>query len=520
MIVYRVGPLRGDSGPVLLTPAPPDLGVEDEELVVGTLVRSGIRWKLLSSLVVQVTRMLTTIVVARLVTPKEFGLAALVLVFSGLAVTVTDASLGAALVQRKSISEADRSTTFWTSVAVGLMLTLAFVGLSVPVARFYDAPEVEPLLALFSLTFLFNGLATTQASLLTRELRFRSLEQRVIVATLVSAPTGVAVAALGGGAWAIIVQTLTYSAVSVPLLWVASTWRPSLVYSIDSLRDLGGFGLKVLGGQLVRFVSSATDTILIGRHLGPASVGAYAAALSVTRLPLVRIVIPLQNIAFPAFSRMQADRRAVGEGWLRATSMVTFVVAPAMLGMMAVAPLFVEVVLGDHWMAAAPVVQALSWVTILSSLQQLGLVTVLLALDRSGMSLVLTLAMTAANVAAFVAGLPWGIVGVAIAYAVVVTLVAPISLLIVTHVAGCSWSAYVRHVVPPLVAAGVMAGFVLALRLLTPSLGHDALRLIVLVATGVVVYLALSAFLVPDMLDEVRCLWPRAQRVRLSGTAS
>ena len=483
---------------------------------LGALVRSGIRWKLFSGIVVQAVRTVTTVAIARLVTPEEFGLAALVLVFSGLAVNVTDASLGAALVQRASISEADRSTAFWTSVAAGGALTLAFLGLSLPIARFYEAPEVEPLLAAYSLTFLLNGLATTQATLLTRELRFRSLELRVIVATLVSAPVALVAAALGAGAWALIVQALTYAVVSLPLLWVASSWRPAFVYSLDSLRNLGRFGINVLGGQLVRFVSTTSDTILIGRFLGPANVGAYAAALSVTRLPLIRIVAPLQNIAFPAFSRMQDDREALAAGWLRATSLVTFVIAPAMLGMMAVAPLFVEVVLGERWMAASPVLQALSWVALLSAVQQLGVGSVLLALDRSGTALVLTTATMVANIAAFVAGLPWGIDGVAVAYACAATVMTPVSTHVVLRAVGCSWRAFLAHFVPPLLAAAIMAGCVLTLRVAAGDLvAADALRLAALVAVGVIVYLATSAWLVPGAIHDVRQLLPRSRAPRL-----
>jgi O-antigen/teichoic acid export membrane protein len=480
---------------------------------LGALVRTGVRWKVVSSVVVQATRTVTAVVIARLVTPEQFGLAALVLVFSTLAINLTDLSLGAALVQRKTISDADRSTAFWTSAGMGCLLTLVFLALSWPLARFYDEPSVQPLLALYSTTFLLNGLATTQATLLSRDLHFRSLELRIIVATLVAAPVGIVLAALGAGAWAIVLQALAYSVVSLPLLWVASPWRPSFVYSLRSLRDLGGFGANVLGAQIVRFVSRTADTVLIGRFLGSASVGAYSIAMNLTRIPLYRVVAPVQSIAFPAFARVQGDREALADGWLRATSLVALLVAPASLGMVVVAPDFVHVVLGERWLDAIPVIQALSWVALLSSLQQLGVVSVLLALDRSGTSLRITVATTAANVVAFVAGLPWGIVGVAVAYAAVTTLVTPVAILIVQRAVGSPTRAYVRHVLPPLAAAGIMAACVLVLRLAMPAdLLPAAARLVILVAAGAASYLVLAVWLVPDAVGEVRRLLPARHR--------
>jgi O-antigen/teichoic acid export membrane protein len=480
---------------------------------LGSLVRTGVRWKIASGVLVQVTRMITAVVIARLVTPAEFGLAALVLMFSGFASIATDLSLGSALVQRPSITEADRSTVFWTSATVGGLLTLACIGASYPVASFYGEPEVQPLLAVFSATFLLNGLATTQATLLVRDMQFRSLELRFIVATMASAVVGITAAAFGAGAWAIILQSLAYSAVSVVLLWIASSWRPTRTFSLASLRDLGGFGIKVLGAQIAWFANTATDTILIGRFLGPASVGAYSIAFNLMLFPLTRIVAPLRNVAFPAFSRVQNDRSALARGWFRATSITTAVVAPAMLGMMVVAPVFVPVILGDRWLDAVGVIQALCWVGLLLALQQVGGAGVLVAMNRPGTVLRFTLAMYAANVVAFVIGLHWGIVGVAVAYAIATTILTPIFAAIVVRALGTTLREYGRHVVTPLLTAAVMAVCVLAVRVLVVGAVPGALLLLLLIVVGVVVYLALCLHFLPDVVAEFRRLIPSPERL-------
>ena len=136
------------------------------------------------------------------------------------------------------------------------------------------------------------------------------------------------------------------------------------------------------------------------------SVGDYAIAFNLTMFPLSRIVAPLQSITFSAFSKMQNDRRALATGWLRSVALVALVVAPAMLGMMVVAPLFVPVVLGDHWLETVPVIQALSWVGLLVDAPAGRGASALLAVNRSGTYLRFTVVTSVANIAAVVIGLP------------------------------------------------------------------------------------------------------------------
>jgi O-antigen/teichoic acid export membrane protein len=150
-------------------------------------VLSGLAWKAASQIFLQVSRFAVALLLARLLTPHDWGLAAMVLVFSGFLVVFTDNALGTALIQRHELTEADRSTVFWLGLAVGLVLTLAGVGLAGPVARFYGEPDVEPLFAVMSLTFVISALGTTQNALLVREMRFRALELRLIASTLVGA---------------------------------------------------------------------------------------------------------------------------------------------------------------------------------------------------------------------------------------------------------------------------------------------------------------------------------------------
>jgi PST family polysaccharide transporter len=453
-----------------------------------------------------------------LLSPEEFGLAALVLIFSAVTTITTDLALSSALVQRRSISDIDRSTVFWTNTLTGAVLTLTLVGVSGYIAQFYDQPAVQPLLIAFSFTFLLAGLSNTQAALLQRAMDFRALEIRTIASTLISGIVGVAFALAGSGAWALIAQSLVYSGSSVLLLWRTSSWRPSFAYSLDSLRDLGSYGLKVFTTQLVWLGTRITPTLLIGRYLGTRSAGYYAIGFNFMIFPLVRLVGPIASVAFPAFARMQDDRLLLARAWLKSTRLVAAIVTPAMIGMIAVAPDFVPAVFGEKWQDAAPVIQCLAWVGLLQALQRMG-VTTLLAADRAGILLVFTTVALCVNLCAFLVGVRWGIVGVAGAFAIAATLLMPGFAAIVARSVGSSVRAFYSSIYTAMWTSTVMFICVSACRSALLSMEvPSGLRLTAAIGVGTFVYIPLYAWRAPDTVSDLRRFW-RTKRAQSTSQA-
>ena len=192
-------------------------------------VKRGVAWTGGSQISAQLIRLAGAIVVARLLTPAEYGLAMLALVFASLVLVFSDLALGAALVQRKELSERDRSTAFWVTIAGGALFTLAGAALSGPVASLYGEPDAQPLLAALSASFILTAVGATQQALLLRDMAFARLELMTLASTLVGVLGAVLVAAAGGGAWAIIAQQLVAAIVASVLFWFVSPWRPKLV---------------------------------------------------------------------------------------------------------------------------------------------------------------------------------------------------------------------------------------------------------------------------------------------------
>ena len=200
---------------------------------------------------IQILAFATSIVIARFLSPFEVGLAAEALVFASLALVIVDFGFASVIVQRSDLTEDDKSTAFWAGTALGVLLTLIGVAASWPIAALYGEPEVQPLFAVLSLAFLFTAPGIVQGGLLTRELAFRSLEVRTIIATVLSSATGITLADRRIRAWAIVAQDLVITSASTLLLWWASDWRPHSGSRSAASAAMAGYTGNVFGTRML-----------------------------------------------------------------------------------------------------------------------------------------------------------------------------------------------------------------------------------------------------------------------------
>jgi O-antigen/teichoic acid export membrane protein len=424
------------------------------------------------------------------------------MVFASLAFLLADLGLGASLVQRQELTEQDRSTAFWTSAVLGVVLMLVGIGLSWPLADLYRQPEVQPLFAVLSVTFAFTALGTTQGALLIRSLSFRSLEVRSVVSAVVSVAVGIVVALLGYGPWAIIAQVLAHTGISTALLWRASDWRPRFVFSAESLRHLLGYGGPVLGSNFVWYLERNADNFIVGRRLGPAALGAYGIAYNIMLVPILKIVVPIQQVFFPAMSRIRQSGN-LGAIWLRMTRVLTALAFPALVGMAVVAPDFVPVVLGEKWHASIRVLQVLAWVGIVQVLAAQA-TTLLEVTGRVRVVLRYSIVSAAASVAGFLVGVHWGIVGVAAGYTIANAILVPVYVAIGCRAADVRLRGFVGAISGVVEATAGMAVVVLGLRAALVDHVSAGPRLVVEIAVGAVVFVLLCRWRVPEVVEEIR----------------
>ena len=467
-------------------------------------VLKGLAWTGGSQVVMQLVRMIVAVVLARLLAPEDYGLAAIALVFSSLIFVFSDLSIGAALIQRKTLTEDDRSTAFWLAIGAGIVFTVGGVAIAGPLSDFYGEPQVASLCMALSLTFIITSLATTHEALLLRDMQFAKTERRIMAATAAGAVAGIVVGVQTRDAWAIIAQEIATATVSTLLLWKLSPWRPHLRFSRSSFRSLAHFSLPLIGHRLLYYVHRNADNILIGRFVGAAALGAYSLAYNIMLVPFSRIAGPVQRVLAPAFARMQDEPQRIGDAWVRAVRLLGLAAIPSLTGLIVVAPDFVRVVLGPKWAPAATLIQLLAVVGMIQALQSIS-TDILQARGRTGTIFRFTLLFSGAHIAGFAIGLNWGVEGVAAAYAISSVLVEPVYLVLTArsiHVSPWRPVLALRGIVE---ASLVMAGAVWALRSGLLDVGVPALaRLLLCSLAGIAVFLPVSFWRAREVWDDVR----------------
>lgn len=482
-------------------------------------VLRGFAWKTASEVFLQGSKIVIAVVLARLLSPRDYGIAGMALVFAAVVPILSELALGAALVQRKHITEGDKSTVFWTTVTTGALLTALGILASWPLSDYYGEPSVQPLFASFSFAFLIFALGATHSALMTRDMNFRGLEIRTITAVTLGATVGIILALEGYGAWAIVGQYLATATASLILLWAFCTWRPRFTYSLSSLRALASYGGNVFGSHVLLQLAPNAQNLMIGRALGAAPLGAFVLAQNVVLIPFNRIAAPIQQVLFPAFSLLQDEPRAIAAMWLRANQVIAAISVPALLGLIVVAPDFVNLVLGGRWGGATPVIQALAIVGIVQALQRLNL-SILQARNRTKALLWFSVGSFVAAVSSVVIGLHWGVVGVAISYAVVTIFVQGAFMAITARAVEIS----LRECLGSLsgitqAGAGMLVCTLLVRAALVEAGVATAQRLAIVVLTGVGTFVPLMLWRASDVVNAVTSL-RREGRADLEQTPS
>ena len=300
---------------------------------------------------------IATVTLARLLTPMDFGLVAMVTAITGLGQAFADLGLSEATIQRERITHDQVSTLFWINVAIGLALMLITIGLAPVLAWFYREPRLTAVTLVASMTFLIGGLRVQHDALLRRQMRFRSLAIRDVAACLISVPAAIIAAWKGAGYWSLLVLPLTFNLTQMILSWLAVGWIPGLPRRNTRVGSLVAFGGKVAASYLICNITRSADNILIGWHWGAGPLGLYSRAYNLLLLPVRQLSAPASSVAIPAFSRTQSDPERFARYYLRAVSLILWITLPIFGFLFVGAVPVIVVVLGRKWIEAASVFQ-------------------------------------------------------------------------------------------------------------------------------------------------------------------
>lgn len=321
---------------------------------------SAVLWSSADVFMRQGLQFCVSIVLARLLSPEEFGTIGLLYVFTGIAAVFVDSGFSSALVQRQDVTHTDESTVFWFNLAMGALVTL-ILWLSAPaIAAFFVLPILTPLTELLALNVFLSALGSTHNTLLTKHLNFRVRMKIGGFATLISGVIAIAMAWNGYGVWALAVQALASACVTTLLLWGYNPWRPAMVFSSKSVRELFGFGGYILASGLLDILYSRAHALSVGTFFGVRELGFYNRADGTKQLPGGVLTSILAHVAFPVFSAAAQDKVQLRRGVQLAVRGMMLINVPMMLGIAATAEPLVLTLFGTQWLPSVPLLQVLS----------------------------------------------------------------------------------------------------------------------------------------------------------------
>lgn len=334
---------------------------------------AGLAWTALEKFGQQVVQFVIGVVVARILSPEDFGLVGMTAIFLAVANTVVDSGFGAALIQKRDKTESDYSTCLYFNVLVGLAL-YAVLWLAAPaVAAFYRAPLLADVLRVLGLSFVVNSLSISQTARMTAEMRFREMSVITVVGQLVTGGLGLALALAGWGVWALVAQQLAGGVARLVGMELCLRWVPRLEFSRASFRHLVGFGSKLLCSSLINTVYNNLYTLVIGRVFSAADVGHYNRANLFAALPAQTLLSVVMKVAYPLMAQVQDDTDKLRAAYSKFLQAPLFVLYPVLLFMAVLAEPLVLVLLGEKWMPAVPLLQALCLASLFDPLTHINL---------------------------------------------------------------------------------------------------------------------------------------------------
>jgi len=453
----------------------------------------------------------STAVLARLLTPADFGYVAMATVVTEFAGLLSAFGLSNVLIQRRAISRLQVDTVFWATLAIGCVLTVFVFATSYLAGLLFSDPNVGPLLQVMSLNFAIGSLSAVPGVVLSRLMRFKAIFCINTLSMIIRSVVAIGCAVAGWGTSSLVVGSLVGTLADVVLHFVWVPYRPRLRFHWPFVARTWRTSTGYLGNTTLYYVNMNLDLLLIGRQLGPAALGYYQSARSLTDEIRGRIAMPIQQVLFPAFSALQEDRERFQQLVLRAGRLLAAVVVPIGFGVSANAEELVLVLYGEQWRPMVPVMAMFGLSAAVRAATAVAS-SLFNANDRVGLAFRYNVVGTLLTIAGVLLAMPYGIEGVAVAVALT-ALYSLVSFRAALRLIGLGERQIVEVLGAPVAAALAMWLATLALRGLDCSAVPVLLRLGVHVLSGALVYLAVLILVAPqfgrDLRDALRLVLAR-----------
>lgn len=342
----------------------------------------GILWSAIDKVGVKAIAFIVSIVIARILTPSDYGVVGMILVFIAIANIFIDSGMSQALVQRKNRTASDLSTAFYFNVIVSVICYLILFLCAPLIARFYNVDELSTILRVLGLNIIISAFATVQRANLIASIDFRTIAFVNVSAVILSGVVGIWMAYSGYGVWSLVGQQMTSIGTSTLVYWLYGKWYPTTSFSIDSFKRLWNFGSKLLATGLVSTIMREIYSIAIGKVYRSVELGYYTRAVQTSDMVAMTSNEVINAVTFPVLSSLQDNREQMLAVYGKMLGMTAFFIFPIMTGLAVVASPFISVLLTDKWLPAVPLLQWLCLARMFTPISSLNM-NILNAIGRS-----------------------------------------------------------------------------------------------------------------------------------------
>ena len=469
-------------------------------------VLSGVFWRMLESSGTQIMGFVVSTILARLLDPKDFGAITLCTVFIALATVFINGGFATALVQKKEATDEDYNSVFYLSLAVAVVLYGVLFVCSPLVADFYNEPVLIWVLRILALSLIVGAVNSIQNAALIRQMQFKLSFKVSLISALSSGAVGVSMAYGGYGIWALVGSALASQVASTVVLWKIVAWRPKFMFSSLALRNLFGFGSKLLVSGLLDTAFNNLYNIIIGKLFNPTILGYYSRGQVIPGMAINSVQGTIGSVIFPALASCQHDTARVKEIMRRMIKSSCFLVFPMMFGMAAVAKPLVVVLLTDKWLPCVPYLQ-LSCVTFIFWPLHVTNLQAINALGRSDIFLTLEIIKKTLVIVAILATFKGGVMAMLIGQAVCSIISVAINAWPNRRLINYSFLQQIHDILSSFLLAAGMGAVVWGFERFIPNL---YLLLFAQCVVGAAIYFATAKFL---RFESAEYLWSTARQI-------
>lgn len=333
----------------------------------------GASWSFIDSIAGQGITFLVGLVLARLLTPEEYGLIGIITIFIAVFNSIVDSGFSNALIRKNDAKDIDYNTVFITNLVLSIVL-FGVLYLSAPaIGNFFNQAQLVPLLRVMGIIVIINAFAIIQRTILVKKVDFKTQTKVSLISSISSGFVGIGMAVSGLGVWSLVGQQISRQFLNSSFLWFYSKWYPKLQFSIQSFKELFGFGWKLLVSCLIDTVWREIYQVVIGKCYSPAFLGHYARAQQFASICSINLTTVVQRVSFPVLSSVQDDKERLKNGYKRIIKVTMLLAFTLMLGLAAVSKPMILALIGEQWLPCVPFLQIICLQMMLYPLHSLNL---------------------------------------------------------------------------------------------------------------------------------------------------